>query len=682
MSVGRIGSRIAVAGLTGALVLTAGCGVRTDRPESRFAVREGLNLNYFLRDGVTAGHLVLRSGLDPRLLVAFPAGNSGTGVWFDRLPSPAEWVLDEAPKSHRDNDSHGRPRHGMAFVASITAAELHPREGVLSSVRVLRDYEQDARLPAGVAAAPSISDDSITWERDRLDGAPGYRLDMRVLDGRVSRAGVITAGTDGRIKVRVEASSGEPPLSSLAGELLNGRERKLDSAIDTLGFLGYREKFLAGSWRFDTYFGRDTLISLKLLSPVLTGDAIEAGLRSVLTRLAPDGTVAHEESIGEYAILAHREQTGTLTDAPIFDYSMVDESYLLAPTLAAYLLDEPAAANRAAAFLRSTAGTPEGTAPSIGAALVRNLRLAVTSAEPFANRPGRETLIALQPGRDAGEWRDSTTGLGGGRYPYDVDVVLVPAALEATAHLLASGLLDPYLTQDDRALLTHAAGDATVWRAEAPKLFTVTIDPERARAALTTYAEHIGVPVPDATAALGPDPISFPALALTADGAPIPVLHSDAVLDLLYGTPPPANLDAEVTTMIRPFPLGLMTGVGPVVADPVFATPELRDRFTAHHYHGTVVWSWVQAAFAAGLDRQLHRPDLPNPVREHLEAARRTLWQSIDAVRDMQNSELWSWRYAENRYQPVPFGAHADDITESDAAQLWSTAYLALTPPS
>ena len=42
-----------------------------------FEVREGQNLNYFLRDGRTAAHLVLRSGQDPRILVAFPAGNSG-----------------------------------------------------------------------------------------------------------------------------------------------------------------------------------------------------------------------------------------------------------------------------------------------------------------------------------------------------------------------------------------------------------------------------------------------------------------------------------------------------------------------------------------------------------------------------------------------------------------------------
>jgi hypothetical protein len=40
---------------------------------------------------------------------------------------------------------------------------------------------------------------------------------------------------------------------------------------------------------FDTYFGRDTLMTLKLLMPVLQLPAVESGLLSVLTRLAADG---------------------------------------------------------------------------------------------------------------------------------------------------------------------------------------------------------------------------------------------------------------------------------------------------------------------------------------------------------------------------------------------------------
>ena len=54
-------------------------------------------------------------------------------------------------------------------------------------------------------------------------------------------------------------------------------------------------------------------------------------------------------------------------------------------------------------------------------------------------------MIALKPGSDAGQWRDSNDGLGGGRFPYDVNAVFVPAALEAAGRFLDSGLLDSYL---------------------------------------------------------------------------------------------------------------------------------------------------------------------------------------------------------------------------------------------
>jgi hypothetical protein len=47
----------------------------------------------------------------------------------------------------------------------------------------------------------------------------------------------------------------------------------------------------------------------------------------------------------------------------------------------------------------------------------------------------------------------------------------------------------------------------------------------------------------------------------------------------------------------------------------------------------------------------------------------------------MQNAELWSWSYAAGHYRLRPFGSSAADVTESNAAQLWSTVYLAVRPP-
>jgi len=670
-----IGRRLVLV-VAGLLVPSVGCAARSADSSLRFEVQEGENLNYFLRDGSTAAHLVLRSGPNPRLLVVFPAGNSGTGLWFEPATAQAQWVLDRPPQAVTAADAHGRPLRGIDFTASLAATTLTVRQAILSNVRVLRDYDQGTTVPAQVLVAPTVAGRTITWARDRLDGAPGYRVRLEIVDGAVSSTGTITAGHDGRIRLRATALSGDTPLTPLTGStLLNGSERDIPSARDTLAFLGYREKFLAGSWHFDTYFGRDTLISLMLLMPVLAPEATEAGLRSVLARLGPGGEVAHEEAISEYAILTHQKQDGTLSAAPVFDYSMVDESYLLAPVAAAYLLDDRNGIARAADYLRSDAAGVSG-----GAALVRNLRLVVAGAAAFARDPRYGNLIALEPGRAAGEWRDSNNGLGGGRYPYDVNAVLVPAALDATQRLLDSKVLDPFLTPDDRRALSPAAASAKVWRAAAPPLFTVTLDNPRARDAIGAYAEKTGVPPQDALNALGPASMSFAALALDTTGTPIPIVHSDESYDLLFDLPAPEALDRAVTTMIRPFPLGLMTGAGLVVANPVFATPALQAEFTTHDYHGTVVWSWVQAAVARGMQRQLARTDLPLPVRDRLRTAQHTLWQAIDATAAMQSSELWSWQHDIRGYHAIGFGDTGADATEADAAQLWSTAYLAISP--
>src|SRR5260370_37824877 len=80
-----------------------------------FEVKEGQNLNYFLRDGRTAAHLVLRSGQNPRIVVAFPAGNSGVGLWFQRQEAAGEWVVDFAPTALLGRDSAWRPLYGDTF---------------------------------------------------------------------------------------------------------------------------------------------------------------------------------------------------------------------------------------------------------------------------------------------------------------------------------------------------------------------------------------------------------------------------------------------------------------------------------------------------------------------------------------------------------------------------------------
>ena len=226
-----------------------------------------------------------------------------------------------------------------------------------------------------------------------------------------------------------------------------------------------------------------------------------------------------------------------------------------------------------------------------------------------------------------------------------------------------------------------AAAMAKVWQTLAPPLFRVEMAAAVASPRLAVYASSVGVPPAPALAALGQAPLVFHAIALGADLAPVPIIHSDEGFALLFGEPPAADLDEFINAIMRPFPAGLMTDIGLLVANPALADPALQARFSAGAYHGTVVWSWQQALLAAGLERQLARSDLPPAVRGRLSKAQATLWQAIEAARAVQSSELWSWTWRDGGYRIVPFGSGATDVDESNAAQLWSTVYLAVRPP-
>ncbi len=649
--------------------------------ELAYDLTEGQNINAFVRDGAVSAHMLLRSGNDPRILFAFPAGNSGVGLWFAPLAQPAQWAVEAQPMPIAIKDSKGRTLNGVRTVATITAPRLEVKQAVLSNVRFLRDYQAIGKVPAEVLTTMQPAAGRILFSRDRVDGAPGYHLELRVLAGR-AESNIITAGADGLIRLEIIAATGDKPLTGLTtAELLNERAADDPTARNALRFLSYREKFLAGSWRFNTYFGRDTLMSLRLLMPALQPAAMEAGLESVVARLDAAGEVAHEEALSEFAIL-ERRAAGETGDAATLDYAMVDDDYMLAPVAASYLLDH-ASPDAARAWLAKPVHSEAqpGLRESVGGALVRNLRFVLQSARPFAKTPTVANLIALKPGRQNGQWRDSHEGLGGGRYAYDVNAVFVPAALEAAARLHKAGLLSPYLTPADRAAFALAAADARVWRRRAPQPFKVSIPAERAVATVSAYAASLGVPADKAVAAIGDDPLAFYAIALDDQGKPIPIVHTDEAFDLLFGMPAPAELETSVRAMMRPFPAGLLTDIGVVVANAAHTEARLQADFTPAKYHGAVVWSWQQALLAAGLERQLARTDLPRATRAILTKAQTDLWRVIKAGRAVQSSELWSWAFEDGAYKVVAFGAGKQDADESNAAQLWSTVYLAVQPP-
>ncbi|WP_318826945.1 glucosidase family protein [Burkholderia cepacia] len=668
--------------------LLAACNdddVKSNSPPSNnaalsFRMDAGGQINAFYRQDKVAAHLLVRSSTKPRLLVVFPAGNSGTGLWFDDTAQPVNWSLDTPPSALSAPDAHGRPLYGIGADVSVDTGTLTIRQGVLSNVRFLRDFNGGATIPQQILTAPTVQGSAAQWQRDRIDGAPGYSLRITLRDGGsiVPAAGgklVLSAPAGSHtLRLHVDALSGETPLSPIPrADLLAPSVNPDPVSQNVLEFLSFHDKLLAGSWQYDTYFGRDTLISVRMLMPVLEPAAIEAGLSSVLSRLSADGKVAHEEGIGEFALVDNQKNGKPNDPTPTYDYKMIDSDYLLAPIAAAWLIDDTRGQARAAAYLAQRGSDGQTN----GARLVVNLLHVATTAQPFAQQPSVANLIHLRPGEIVGNWRDSTDGLGGGVYPYDVNAVLVPAALRAANAFLTRGLLDPYLDAGQRATLANTANQAATWETQAPQLFQVSVPAAQATADVSAYAPSAGVPPGAAPSA----PLAFYALSLDQQGNPIPVMNSDGGFALLFGTPPDDQLQRIVADVTRPFPTGLVTDAGMLIANPAYASQALWPKFTSSAYHGTVIWSWQQAMWVAGLDRQLARQDLSAATRTLLAQARQTIWQVISNGRDMRTSEMWTWSYVNGKYQTDAFGTRSADATEANAAQLWSTTYLAIRDP-
>ncbi|MEK6347065.1 MAG: hypothetical protein V4764_06270 [Burkholderia sp.] len=655
-------------------------GTQPSAASLAFRMDTGGQINAFFRQDKVAAHLLMRSSTRPRLLVVFPAGNSGTGLWFDDTAQAVNWALDTAPSAISNQDRLGRPLYGIASDVSVDAATLTIRQGLLSNVRFLRDYNGGATVPSQILTTPAVQGVTAQWQRDRVDGAPGQALRVTLRDG-----GSIAATPDGklalqapsgatRLRLHIEALSGETPLSPIGhGDLFEASVGADPVSQNVVEFLSFNDKLLAGSWQYDTYFGRDTLISVQMLMPVLKAPAVEAGLGAVLRRLSPDGKVAHEEGIGEFALIDNAKNGRPNDATPTYDYKMIDSDYLLAPVMAAWLIDDARGQARAAAFLAQASGGVTN-----GSRFVANLLHVAQTAQPFVQQPTAANLIHLRPGEIVGNWRDSTDGLAGGVVPFDVNAVLVPAALRAASNFLARGLLDPYLSADQRAALQNAASEAAAWERQAPPLFQVSVPAAQAATDASNYAASAGVPA----AAAPTGALDFYALSLDAQGAPIPVMNSDGGFALLLGTPPEDELQRIVGAAIRPFPAGLITDVGMLIANPAYADPALWPKFTSSAYHGTVIWSWQQAMWVAGLDRQLARQDLSAAMRTQLTQARQQIWQVISNARDMRTSEMWTWSYANGQYQADAFGTRSADATEANAAQLWSTTYLAIQDPN
>jgi hypothetical protein len=163
-------------------------------------------------------------------------------------------------------------------------------------------------------------------------------------------------------------------------------------------------------------------------------------------------------------------------------------------------------------------------------------------------------------------------------------------------------------------------------------------------------------------------PVSFLALSLDSAGTPIPVVNTDPATGLFleYAVDPQAVL-RDVMPFVLQFPRGLFVpGVGPLVANDVYASREVWERFRADTYHGPrVVWGREVNLFLIGVANRISRG---GDESAQLRDALRVTLEAVNAS-GLQHNELWSYEIKGGRLLPVRYGTSSD-------VQLWNTTNL------
>ncbi|KAL5113366.1 hypothetical protein ACEQ8H_008759 [Pleosporales sp. CAS-2024a] len=676
---------------------------------------DGAYDNHFYNDCHASSHVIVTSPrvgddldfIKPRLLVAWPAGNSGALALFEPTNGQAGTLTMKLEQSGTggalrpvyETDAGATPRVGVSGTISFndSATLAVP---VLGSIRAIRSYVEGGSIDQAFQnnlGFGEYSDGSGSINRTWFDGLTTTTIKFTPLHGAQNvtvHVGAASTLLFGAGSYYFEASYNYPQLEQLSPqavltEAASDLIAQNPDLTTSLAFLSYTNKLLAGTWRFLTYFGRDSIISMLLMQSVLSDAAIEAVIGAVIERIdCQDGTVCHEEVIGDYASYVNRQAGLSSSSNPSCDYKMIDTDFMLPVAMQRYFVDTRSGQERKEAFFSQTASFLPANSGAAYAHLAQlTAEKIMQNAAPFAQSQVRANLIHLRDGQGVGEWRDSANGLGGGRTPYDVNTALVPAGLRAIAALSRAGFFSEHADWKDTA-----DRYAQIWEDETLQFFQVTVSQSDARSRVQSYVANAGLSVP-ANANKITANVTFYGLAVDGtfnSGNVIPVMNTDDCfrhffLNATNQTQLSAFLHQSATHILQPFPVGLSTRVGLVVANPAYTNDaSYAAGFSQRDYHGTVVWSFQLAMMAAGLGRQLGRcstDDVPDfcsdsQLYNKVVSAYSSLWDTIDANRAQLSSEVWSWSYNGGQYQAVSLGAITS--TESNIRQLWSLTFLAV----
>ncbi|KAG8623784.1 hypothetical protein KVT40_008760 [Elsinoe batatas] len=677
--------------------------------------------NYFYSDCNVATQLVVTSPMNdsdlsiigPRMIFAWPTGNSGACLFFEPQNgvngSLAIEVINStvgsplAPVYIARDDN---PAIGVTGVIKFNDTAVLSLS-ILGSIRAIRDYTEGPSL-----LYPEFQE-KIQVKRQ----GHGVVVSRLWLDNVTTTTVILTPGGSNRATVKdgkatleageylVVAHINYPQMEQLSLEGVLRDEslaEKYEHETKALSFLSYSDKLLAGGWRFLTYFGRDVMISTLLLRPILSDRAIEATIGAVLERInRTDGSACHEETVGDFATFKNMQEGNTLTVYRC-DYSMIDTDYFLPILMHAHFVEGRAGPDRLKALLSTPAGKvdPKNKGLKWGDLFKILANRILNQTAPFAAEGGqtRENLIHLKPGMETGVWRDSTYGIGGGRIPFDVNAGLAPAALRDLS-TMAKEFGDIIAGDEADDWAERAEKQAEVWEDKSIDFFKVVLTADEVCKRLEKFVNVSSYYDGPSHADLIDHDYAYHTLALEGNNGldEIPVMNSDASVRLLVskGTNQTRLTDMinnTAHTILRPFPAGLMTPVGLVVANPAISGDEMvMANFSNSAYHGTVVWSWQLVTMVQGVEKQLLRCnfwDKPDFCRDpvvygNLRKAYNALWDVIEKNDDTLSDEVWSWEYVDGKFKKASLGSlppppGAGGAAESDIIQLWSLTFLAV----
>lgn len=288
--------------------------------------------NFFYSDCNTAVQVVVTSPQSdsdlsqilPRLIVAWPAGNSGACTYFEPqngvsgtlgIEAVNSTIGDPLAATYNNSTDSGNdtvPFYGVTGTIRFNSSAILTIP-ILGSIRTIRDYVEGGVLQPAIQDAvdvSSLSNGGASLQRLWLDNVTSTFLNFTPAS---TSNGSITVNSSNKTLTFdagdyvFTAEFNYPQLSQLTpAQVLSNSPADLiqqePEKTEALSFLSYSTKLLAGAWRFLTYFGRDSMISALLLQPVLsTGEngAMEAVIAAVLERVErSDGSVCHEEIIG------------------------------------------------------------------------------------------------------------------------------------------------------------------------------------------------------------------------------------------------------------------------------------------------------------------------------------------------------------------------------------------------